>query len=349
MKRPTFTDVAAHAGVSRATVSLVVKDSPQIPESTKARVRASMEALGYVYNRRAAEMRSLSSRIVGLVVANVRNPYFAELTMAIEEAAGARGYTVLLGCSTDDVERQTQVLRAMAEHQVDGVVLLPASHSTPEGLRDLLVATKLPHVLVARAVDGFACDYVGADNEASGRLVGEHLRGLGVRSVAFFGGVEHSLPREDRLRGLLAGLAPEVTSLFADVPSAYDSSEDLAPTVARALREGLPDAVVAYNDMYAFSVYSALRAAGVEPGRDIAVVSFDDVPDALRAYPALTSAAGYPDQVGATATELLLSSIERAPAAPRHVLVPPALEGRPSTLGWRRAPARAGKPVRRRA
>jgi LacI family transcriptional regulator len=344
MKRPTFTDVAAHAGVSRATVSLVVRDSPQIPESTKERVRASMDALGYVYNRRAAEMRSLSSRIIGLVVANVRNPYFAELTMAVEQAAGAKGFTVLLGCSSDDVDRQTQVLRAMAEHQVDGVILLPASHSTPQILSDLLVLPRLPHVLVARAVNGFESDYVGADNEASGRLVGRHLRELGAKSVAFFGGVEHSVPREDRVRGLLAGLAPDVDTLTADVPSAYDSSEDLAPLVTEALRHGLPDAVVAYNDMYAFSVYSSLRAAGVEPGQDLAVVSFDDVPDAIRAYPALTSAAGYPDRVGATATDLLLSAIERHPSSPRHVLVPPSLHPRRSSLAWRGATVGSGSP-----
>src|SRR5919109_579972 len=99
MARPTIRDVAAHAQVSTATVSLVLRDSPQIPESTKRRVRDAMVAVGYVYNRRAAEMRSMSSRILGLVVANVRNPYFAELTMAIEDTAHAAGYTLILGCS----------------------------------------------------------------------------------------------------------------------------------------------------------------------------------------------------------------------------------------------------------
>lgn len=334
MKRPTFTEVAAHAGVSRATVSLVVRDSPQIPESTKAKVRASMDALGYVYNRRAAEMRSRTSRIIGLVVANIRNPYFAELTMAVEESAGAEGYTVLLGCSIDDVERQTLVLQAMAEHQVDGVILLPASHSTPEGLTDLLDRPRMPHVLVSRAVPGYACDYVGADNEASGRLAGEHLRALGAGRVAFVGGVDHSIPREDRMRGLLAGLGPDVGGLVADVPSSHDGTEDLSARIADVLRRDALDAVVTYNDMYAFSAFGALRAAGAEPGRDVAVVSFDDVPDAARAYPSLTSAAGYPDRVGETATRLLLEAIERTPDAPRTVLVPPVLNVRASSTGW---------------
>lgn len=348
MKRPTFTEVAAHAGVSRATVSLVIRDSPQIPESTKTRVRASMDALGYVYNRRAAEMRSRTSRIIGLVVANIRNPYFAELTMSVEEAAGAEGYTVLLGCSIDDVGRQARVLQAMAEHRVDGLILLPASHSTASGLTELLDRPGMPHVLVSRAVAGYASDYVGADNQASGRLAGEHLRALGARNVAFVGGVEHTVPREDRIRGLLAGLAPAAGALVADVPSAHDGIEDLSSQVAAVLARQPIDAVVTYNDMYAFSVFGALRAAGVEPGRDVAVVSFDDVPDAVRAYPALTSAAGHPDRVGKIATRLLLAAVHRTGAAPREVLVPPTLTARRSSTGWRGAvtdPGPPGEPV----
>ena len=334
MKRPTISDVAAHAGVSRATVSLVVRESDRIPEATKARVRASMATIGYVYNRGAAEMRSMSSNILGLVVANVRNPYFAELTMAVEEAAAAQGYTVLLGCSSDDVTRQTAILRVMAEHRVDGLILLPASHTTPPDLNSLLGETRMPHVLVCRSVQGYSSDYVGADNEASGELAGRHLREIGVRSAVFIGGVERSMPREDRRRGLLAGLAPAVNRLAADVPSAYDGVADLAPLLAQALEDGVPDAIVTYNDMYAIAVLGALRAQGIEPGRDVAVVGFDDVPDAVRSFPSLTSAQGFPDRVGALATRLLLKSTKNRAAEPTHVLVQPTLSIRQTTLAW---------------
>lgn len=344
MKRPTISDVAAHAGVSRATVSLVVRDSELISEGTAAKVRASMAAVGYVYNRGAAEMRSRSSRILGLVVANVRNPYFAELTMAVEEAAAAAGYTVLLGCSSDDVARQTQILRVMAEHRVDGLILLPSSRSTAEDLDRALGRTKMPHVLVCRAVHGYASTYVGADNEASGELAGRHLREMGAQSVVFIGGVEPSVPREDRRRGLLAGLAPGVTRLTADLPSPDDSAMDLDPLMSEAFANGVPDAIVTYNDMYAFAVLGALRARGLEPGRDVAVVGFDDVPDAVRAYPTLTSAQGFPERVGTLATDLLFKLITEGPAEPENVLVPPTLSVRQSTLAWAAERARAGAP-----
>jgi LacI family transcriptional regulator len=342
MKRPTINDVAAHAGVSRATVSLVVRDSHQISDVTKARVRESMAAIGYVYNRRAAEMRSLSSRILGLVVSNVRNPYFAELTMAVEEAAGAQGYTVLLGCSSDDVARQERLLRAMVEHRVDGLILLPASHSTTADLAAVL-GKDVPHVLVTRSLPGHVSDYVGADNVASGELIGRHLRELGARSVAFVGGVEHSVPRDDRRAGVLRGLGKDVRRFVADVTSAYDTGEGMPPLLERALAGPAPEAIVAYNDMYAFALLGALRAHGLEPGRDVAVASFDDVPETQRTYPSLTSAAGHPELVGARATELLLRAVEGGPHQPERVLIEPELSIRDSTLSW--AAARQGLPA----
>jgi LacI family transcriptional regulator len=334
MKRPTISDVAAHAGVSRATVSLVVRESELISAKTAAKVRASMAAVGYVYNRGAAEMRSQSSRILGLVVANVRNPYFAELTMAVEEAAAAEGYTVLLGCSSDDVNRQAQILRVMAEHRVDGVILLPTSHCTPVDLEATLGKTAMPHVLVCRAVHGYASNYVGADNEVSGELAGRHLREIGAQSVVFIGGVEHSVPREDRKRGLLTGLGPDIARLAADVPSPEDGTRDVTSSLAQALEKGVPDAIVTYNDMYAFAVLGALRARGIEPGRDVAVIGFDDVPDAVRSFPTLTSAQGFPDQVGRLATKLLLTSSQDAAAEPQQILVQPNLSVRQTTSAW---------------
>lgn len=330
MKRPTIGDVAEHARVSKATVSLVLRDSPQIPDATKQRVRAAMDAVGYVYNRRAAEMRSMSSRILGLVVANIRNPYFAELTMAIEDTAHAAGYTLILGCSSDDVSRENEVLRAMAEHRVDGIILLPASHSTAADLDASLRG--VPHALVARAVPGYDCNYVGADNERSGLLVGQHLRDIGARRVAFLGGVERSTPREDRLRGLRQGLGPGLDVLAADVPSEYDAGAGLGRLVDEALAQAPDlDAIVAYNDMHAFGIAGALRARGIEPGRDVVLAGFDNVPEAAAHYPSLTTADGFPTRVGVTATQLVLDTIADPSRPVQRVLVSPHLEVRAST------------------
>ena len=340
LKRPTINDVAADCGVSRATVSLVLRDSPQIGEVTKARVRASMVRLGYVYNRRAADMRSQQSRMLGLVVTNVRNPYFAELTMAIEEAAHDAGYTLVQGYSRDDVSRQRTLLESMTELRVDGLILLPAGGSAPEDLAPLATAG-VPHVLITRSVPGYTADYVGADNIRAGRLIGEHLAALKVRSVAFLGGAHPSSSRDDRLKGVRAGLKEAGVVVSKGLSIAAVGEESGADLLDVLLKRGdCPDAIVAYNDMYAFGILYGLRDKGIEPGRDVAVASFDDVPDAVHQTPSLTSAAGHPELVGAKATALLLERLIPGDGQSRRILIKPELLHRDSTSRWRERTAR---------
>jgi LacI family transcriptional regulator len=130
--------------------------------------------------------------------------------------------------------------------------------------------------------------------------------------------------------------------LAADLPSSSDSTEDVEELLAHVLSVGVPDAIVTYNDMYAFSLMGALRNVGIEPGRDVAVVSFDDVPDAARSYPSLTSASGFPEIVGSRATDLVVEAVRAGGLPPaRRLLVRPELSARRSTLAW--GEARAAK------
>src|SRR5579864_4651839 len=173
--RTTMKDVAAEAGVSRATVSLVVRDSPQIPEDTKARVRDAMERLGYVYDHRAAVMRAERTMTMGLVATDVRNPYFAELTMALETKLQEAGFALLLGYSLDDRAREDRLLEVMVQRHVDGVFLIPSKDTVSADLQRWLWTSATPHVLIARRIKGHDADYVGADNIRAGALLGEHL------------------------------------------------------------------------------------------------------------------------------------------------------------------------------
>jgi len=129
----TINDVAAATGVSRATVSLVLRDEPRVSDETRRRVHEAMERLGYVYDRRAANMRTQRSMTVGLVVTDVRNPYFAELAMALEVALDGHGYSLLQAYSHDEHRREDRLLSAMVEHRVDGVILLPAKDTAAPG------------------------------------------------------------------------------------------------------------------------------------------------------------------------------------------------------------------------
>ncbi|WP_328665484.1 LacI family transcriptional regulator [Streptomyces sp. NBC_00322] len=333
MPRVTLSDVAAACGMSKATVSLVVRDSPRVSVQTRARVRAAMEQLGYVYDRRAANLRAARSMTVALVATNVRNPYFAELTMAIERVLYKRGYTLLLGYSHDDRERQTRLLGAMSEHRVDGVLLVPSYETSDAMLQKSLGSSGTPHVLVARHVPRHQADYIGVDNRAAGQLLGDHLARSGRRHVAFLGGPPRSTARVEREQGLRTALEGHGLGLDPALSIATSADRGGGERAVELLGEtGRPyDAIVCYSDVVAFGAISALRARGMEPGREVAVAGFDDVPDATLQHPSLTTVATHPDQTGAEAAELLLRRIEEPDLPPRTVLLTPELKVREST------------------
>jgi LacI family transcriptional regulator len=343
MARTTLADVSLHAGVSRSTASLVLNDSPEIPQATKERVRASMAELGYVYNRGAASLRNQKSMALGLVVTEIRNPYFAELAMTLEEVAYSHGYALFVCYSRDDVRRQEVLISRLLERGIDGLVLLPAAETEADKIDQLLAASRTPLVLLARHF-GLQHDYVGADNRLAGELLGRHLGSIGVKSVALIGGPAATSASLERSDGLAAGLAGSGTKSAALLR--YSSSTTAlggAQATAALLDKGhLPDAIVAFSDVAAVGVYAELATRGLEPGRDVAVAGFDDIPGSAHQVPPLTTVATFPATIGEKCAELILQRIGNAgPAtgtgtdAP-HVLVKPELRIRASTASWRR-------------
>ncbi|WP_033289270.1 LacI family DNA-binding transcriptional regulator [Amycolatopsis jejuensis] len=329
MARVRLKDIAAACGVSRATVSLVLQDSGRVSHGTKERVREAMHRMGYVYDRRAA-LRASRTMIVGLVTTHVRNPYFAELSMAIEGALYDQGYTLLLGYSRDDAAQQARLLEGMIEHRVDGLLIVPAYQTDRAALERTLAASATPHVLVARHVEGFDADYVGVDNVRAAELVGAHLAEQGYQRVAFLGGPAGSTARAEREYGLRKALEAHGRELDPALSIATSADRDGgAAAVQHLLAAGqVPDAVVCYSDVTAFGAMAALRSAGT-----IAVASFDDLPAAAQHQPPLTSVATFPAQTGLDAALLLQARIDDPALPSRSVLLTPRLHARESTLG----------------
>lgn len=334
--RITLEDVSRAAGVSRSTASLVVRGSTRIPESTAEKVREAMNQLGYVYNRQAANLRQSRTMTIGLIVTEIINPYFAELAMAVDQITHDAGYTIFIGYSRDLEDRQQEIIASMIERQVDGLLILPALDTDPESLAKQVNAANIPVVLLARHFPGF--DYVGSDNVKGAGMVGEHLAVLGSKTVAFLGG-RLAPSYKEREKGLRNSLEARGIQLW--------STEELRSTVspeggAAALgrlfdRGNMPDAVVAYSDIVAQGIYDEMRRRGLEPGRDIAVASFDDTRIAAGQVPPMTSVAGFPGQVGSKGTEMLMARlVEGNTDAPAQVaLIEPQLKIRSSTATWR--------------
>ncbi len=343
-QRVTLKDIAAHAGVSRATVSLVLRKSPLVKEETRLKVDAAMAELGYVYNRRAANLRSGASRTVGLVLCEITTPNYSQLTAGIDDVLDQEGYVAFITNTAEDAERQRRALVRMQEHGVDGIVVVPAEDTRADALEDGHCAG-LPCVLAQRRVEGFPADYVGPDYAAGMELVTEHLIALGHKRIAFVGGARRIAPLSERLAGFRKALrrhrlksGPVIPCAVLDRASGYAAGRELFAG------EDHPSAVVCYNDIVAFGVMLALSERGLVPGRDVAVVGCDDVAEAGLHRPALTTFTTDPRVVGREAARLLLRRIDAPGRPPEHIIVPPRLVIRQScgaAPGQRRAAAHA--------
>lgn len=326
-RRVTLADVAAHAGVSRATASLVVRGEGSLAESTRARVRAAMDELGYVYNRGAAALRASSTQSIGLVVPDVSNDFTAELTVTVENNVG--DLVTLIGNSLEDLDRQDALVRSMIERQVDGLIVLPAVGTTSH-LVETLRASRVPVVMATREMRGTGLPYVGIDNVLGGRLAADHLLQHGARRVAYVGGFEILRPRRDRVAGARRALAKGGAELVADIPGPPRGS--WGREVARELIAAgeLPDAIICHNDLVAFGVYRALREKGLGDPHELPVVSYDDIAAAELWEPPLTSvgASGY--EVGMRCAEALLRRMSAPQEEPERILVSPHLAVRES-------------------
>jgi LacI family transcriptional regulator len=328
MARVTMMDVAVDAGVSRATVSLVLRESPLVADVTRKRVRESMARLGYVYHRGAASLRSRRSHTVGLVVTEVSNPFFAEFTVGAEAALAAAGIVVLLGHNYESTEKQATLLNIMQEYGVDGLLLTPAQSTTAVELAPLLSA-KLPHVLVTRYVEGHAAPYVGADNVAGARRVTEHVLQHGAKRIAFLGGPEPSSSRIDRRRGVELAIAahPRALPELVNLPTPATRQAGYEAAAALLTARHRPDAIVCYNDVVAFGVLLACERQGLQVGKDIIVTGFDDITEAALQHPGLTTVGVDPRDLGRRAAHLLLQQIEDP-----DVILPDDISDRPLVL-----------------
>ena len=329
-KRPTLMDVAEHAGVSRATASLVVRKSPLVSQATRQRVEAAMAELGYVYNAGAARMRASHSRTVGVVVPNLTNPFFAVLIAGMESIFETEDLAVILANSNEDIAKQAGFLKRMREHAADGVIVCPCEGSDRR-LVDDAADWDLPLVQALRYVPDTLSDYAGIDyregmRDATGRLIAR-----GHRNILFVSGDRRHSARSDRLDGFAAAMAAHGLDAgeVVELPLTHQAAREAAPAIVA--RNKPPSAVICFNDVVALGLHRGFIDLGLRLGHDISLTGFDNVAEAALVLPGLTSVATRPFEVGENAARLLLRRIH-APAAPiERAIVPTRYVEREST------------------
>ncbi|MFJ7942000.1 LacI family DNA-binding transcriptional regulator [Peribacillus sp. NPDC096622] len=324
--RVTLQQVAKHAGVSTSTASLIVRNNPRISEATRKKVLKSMHELGYVYDRIAANLRSQSSDTVGIIITDISNTFFSEFLIGVHDALDEVGYTVLLGTTFDSVAKQDHLLSTMMEHRVGGLILCPVSESSQDTI-ERLNEIDTPMVLAVRELPGVNSDYVGIDYPEGARIAVDHLLGKGHKRIALLGGIKESSTWIERMEGYREALSR--AGLEVDESLVIDS----APTREGGLEAVLkvldnpdpPTAIFCFSDLIAFGVMQGLMMKGINPGKDIDIVGFDNVPVAEIYHPPLTTISSFPRRIGKEAANLLYQQMEKIEREQQRIILNPEL------------------------
>jgi LacI family transcriptional regulator len=319
--RITLNDIAEHAGVSRATVSLVLRNVPSVATGTRRRVQQSMRQLGYVYNRAAASLRTQRSHAIGLIVSDIANPFFAEVTVSIERRLDQAGYVTLLGNTSEDPKKEDRVWQTMHEFPAAGLLICPTlrPENEPRG------GAGVPAVAFARFIPGV--DFVGVDNLAGAEMAILHLRSLGHRKIAFLGGDPRRSTGRERYRGYAAALqalgqAVDDSLVISTPPNRAGGREGLDRLLAQT---EAPTAALCFNDVVALGAIEALYRHRMTPGLSFGIVGFNNIAEAAQSHPGLTTVDTSPANLGEAAADLLLQRIATPDAPIRRIILEPRL------------------------
>ncbi len=324
--------------MSTATVSLALRDSPLVADATRERIKEHARTIGYIYNRRAASLRTSRSGIVGVVVHDIMNPFFAEILRSIESELDRSRQTFLLSNHYDQLEKQRTFIDTLLQLGADGVIMSPAI-GTPAADIQLAEANGLPAVLIARSVEDADVPVFRGDDAYGIGLATNHLISLGHRRIAMIGGTDQTSTGRDRYRGYV--MAMEAAGLPVEtrwrIPGPRTKQAGFEASQQFLALKDKPTAAVCWNDLVAIGLMNGIARAGLVPGVDVSVTGYDDLEEAAIATPALTTVWNGQREVGRRAARTLLDRLNGVEVHGGQELIRPELHVRQST----------GKPVER--
>jgi len=339
--RPTIADVAAEAGVSKATVSRYFNHRERLlSPDIAARVEAAIAKLAYVPSPMAQALSHGRSRLIGLVVADITNPYSVAVLRGAEKACQEAGYLVMLFNLGNDRERERAAIDALASYQVDGFILNTLGQG--DGQADLHTLHGKPAVLVDRRHAGLAADFVSLDNEGAMRDACMHLVQQGWHHLLYITqpllGVSSRIERTAAFRACLAAQGAEAALVRGEVLElAAEQGDEVLDQALAGLRQragpGERCAVVAGNSVVTLRVAAAVSRMGWTFGQELGFVGFDDPEWAPLIRPGLSTVAQPTDAIGHRAAQCLLDRLGGLQGPPRESLLPGQLMVRGSSLG----------------
>jgi len=317
-----LSDVAQFAGLSKATVSRYMNNSIVLPKETIERIEEAIRHLDYRGNSLARRLSKGDSETLGLVLPDITNPFFAELADAAEEAASARGYSLVLCITRNNPDKECQFVRWLDTSQVDG--LLFTTNRPDNGLLRKEIRRHQHIVLLDEDIPGSRVPKVFADNVQGGQIATEKLIAAGHRHIAFIGGPNELMSVRERYQGFCtamkqAGLSwPPEWVMFGDYKREF-AQQALQHLFSRSHR---PTAVFAASDYLVLGLLDGLRANGLQAPESLSLVGFDDANYADFTQPRISTIRQPARELGRTAVDIMLRLLNNEPNIPAETRLP---------------------------
>lgn len=325
----TILEVATRAGVSHATVTRYFRKPDLLAPVTYQRVKEAVEELNYVPNATARALFTGQTDIVSLIVPAITSSFFTEMADGAEDKAHELGYTLTLGTTDKDIERERTYLEALISHRVDGIIITPGTDSVEH--IELLKRHKIPVVLVDRQIKDAHVDFVGGDSLDAGVLLTRHLIQQGFKDIAFVGGEPGAWSLKERLSGYRqvmqsAGLEERVYL------GSYKPECGKKITTNLIQEDQLPEAILAASSRVILGIFNALREYQLRVPEDIALTCVDDVAPASIINPFLTVVEQPAYHIGQMAMQCLVNRIKGSTEPPDTHILPVELIVRRSSI-----------------
>lgn len=319
----TIRDIARHAGVSGTTVSRVLNEDPKVKAETRERVKRTMAELHYVPNTNARNLKLLQTRLIGVLVKGIDNPFFLDILRIIEQRIQQAGYGMILEHADSEADELARALSLIKERRLQGIFFLGGSLSHPEEMYGLLDVPAVYVTISARAESPTAYSSVAVDDALEAKRAVEHLLSLQHRRILMLSSSLLSrYVNRQRIEGCRQAYAAHGLPFPEELllPTGGYSAAAGYEAASLALQRGLSfSCVFAFSDILAIGASRALVESGLQIPRDVSVMGFDGIELSRYLNPELTSLRQPSREIARTAVDLMIDLIEGGVAHAHHV------------------------------